>query len=383
MTNLFASPTLVGLVLQSAGVLMIAVLCLTLLRTIRRAPLVPWTAAWIALFVALMTLLLAFRAPQLAFVLHPIYMFFEYLFGYLIFAGCREYAMGRQLSRSDWPIGIVLFVPAFVLPLAAHWQFNVFFGFHALVCGYLFLLAWRQLRRARPSQRSAPGVRVLKVALLLLTLTYFVYGPVFVLTAIGWIEREPAFLAYSSLYDLLLLMMLGFGMVMVATGEVQSDLEVARDRLAGVAQTDYLTSAFNRYAFHTLLAYDLAGAAVIADIDHLKAINDRYGHAAGDAAIRAVASAIRACIRADDLLFRWGGDEFLVLLLGMAEADARTRLTVVNEQLRNVHLPGVDDAVTLSVSIGFASFDSAESLDEVIRVADTAMYRTKRNAVLG
>ena len=381
MTDLFASPTLVGLVLQSAGVLMISVLCLTLLRTIRRAPLVPWTAAWIALFVALMTLLLAFRAPQVAFVLHPVYMFFEYVFAYLVFAGCREYATGRQLGRSDWPIGIALLVPAITLPVAAHWQFNVFFGFHALVYGYLFLLAWRQLQRARPSRRSAPGVRVLKVALLLLTLTYLMYGPVFMLAALGWIAHEPAFLAYSSFYDLLLLTMLGFGMVMVATGEVQADLEVARDRLAGVAQTDYLTSAFNRYAFHTLLDYDLSGSAVIADIDHLKSINDRYGHAAGDVAIRAVASAIRACIRADDLLFRWGGDEFLVLLLGMAEGDARARLKVVNEQLRDIRLPGVDAAVSLSVSVGFASFDSAESLDEVIRVADSAMYRTKRSVV--
>mgnify|MGYP000968275266 FL=1 len=89
MTTLFDDPSLVGLVLQSAGVLMIAVLCLMLTRTIRRPPLVPWTAAWIALFIALMTLLLAFRVPRYAFVLHPVYMFFEYVFAYLVFAGSR------------------------------------------------------------------------------------------------------------------------------------------------------------------------------------------------------------------------------------------------------------------------------------------------------
>ena len=381
MNSLFASPTLVGLTLQSAGVLMIAVLCLTLLRTIRRAPLVPWTAAWIALFIALMLLLLSFRVPALSVGLHPAYMFFEYVFGYLVFAGCREYTGGKPFGRSDLPFALSMLVPAVVLPVAARWQFNVFFAFHALIYAYLFLLAWRQLQRARPTDRSALGVRVLKVALLLLACVYGAYGPIFALSAVGWIAHEPPFLAYSSFYDLLLLTMLGFGMVIVATGEVQSDLEVARDRLVGVAQTDHLTSAFNRYAFHTLLHRDLAGTAVIADIDNLKFVNDRFGHAAGDSAIRAVASAIRSCIRADDLLFRWGGDEFLILLINVGELDARSRLTVVNEQLRCVRLHDSDESVSVTVSMGFAPFDSAASLDDVIRVADNAMYGTKRSVV--
>lgn len=381
MTSLFASPSLVGLTLQSAGVLMIAVLCLTLLRTIRRAPLVPWTTGWVALFVALLLLLMAFRVPSLGVVLQPAYMFLEYVFGYLVFAGCREYTGGRPISRSDWPIAVAMLVPAAVLPVAARWQFNVYFAFHSLIYSYLFFMAWRQLQQARPSGRTGPGVLVLKVALLLLTIAYAAYGPIFILAAIGWIAHNPPFLAYSSFYDLLLLTMLGFGMVMVSTGEVQSDLEVARDRLAAVAQTDHLTAAFNRYAFHTLLPRDLEGAAVIADVDNLKSINDRYGHSAGDFAIRAVATAIRSCIRADDLLFRWGGDEFLVLLLGLSELEARNRLAIVNEQLRSVRVPGTDTTVCVSVSMGFAAFDSAESLEEVIRVADSAMYGTKRSVV--
>jgi diguanylate cyclase (GGDEF)-like protein len=381
MSNLFASPSLIGLVLQSAGVLMISVLCLTLLRTIRRAPLVPWTAAWISLLIGLMMLLLAFQVPGADVVLFSAYMFFEYLFGYLVGAGCREYATGKPLGRRDVPIALALVVPAIILPVAARWQFNVFFVFHSVIYGYLFVIAWRYLSYARPTKRSEPGVRVLKVALLLLAAIYFAYAPVFALAAVGWIAHDPAFLAYSSFYDLLLLTMLGFGMVMVATGEVQSDLESARDRLAGVAQTDHLTSAFNRYAFHSLLDRDISGTAVIADIDNLKSINDQFGHAAGDDAIRAVASAIRSCIRADDLLFRWGGDEFLVLLVNVSEVDARQRLARVNESLRDVRMPlrDGDTSVTVSISMGFAPFDSAQSLDDVIRVADSAMYGTKRS----
>ena len=380
MTNISANPALIGLVLQSAGVLMISILCVTMLRTIRRPPLVPWTAAWIALFVSLMATILVSQVPRLAIVLYPIYMLFEYAFGYLVFAGCREYAKGTPASWSDWPIGVVLLVPALVLPPATRWHFGVMFTLHSLIYAGLFLMAFGQLWSANPSGRSALGVRVVKVALVLLAAAYLGYALFFGMSeAVGLAQAPPRF-EYASFFDSLLLTMLGFGMVMVAAGEVQADLEVARDRLARVAQTDHLTSAFNRYAFHALLDRDLEGTAVIADVDNLKSINDQFGHSAGDAAIRAVATAIRGCIRADDLLFRWGGDEFLVLLLGFREQEARIRLSVVNEHLREVALSGTGGmTVSVSVSMGFASFDSAASLDEVIRVADTAMYGTKRH----
>ena len=160
---------------------------------------------------------------------------------------------------------------------------------------------------------------------------------------------------------------------------MHSDLEKARDRLAGVAQLDHLTSAFNRHAFYQVPDRDLSGTAVFADIDNLKSINDQFGHGAGDTAIRACATALRSHIRADDLLFRWGGDEFLVLLLGFSEADARKRLSNVNDLLRDIHIAGTGGGtMTVSVSMGLAAFDAAESLDEVIRVADTAMYGHKR-----
>jgi diguanylate cyclase (GGDEF)-like protein len=182
----------------------------------------------------------------------------------------------------------------------------------------------------------------------------------------------------------------------VLTGEVQHELEQAnlelgkrRDHLEATAQFDHLTSALNRHALYSLVGDSaggsvFTGSAAVADIDNLKAINDQYGHIAGDAAIRAVASAIRRCIRADDLLFRWGGDEFLVLLIGVSEADARARLGGLNDELRHTELPGVRLPVSVSATLGFAPFDSAESLDEVIVLADEAMYgRKKRTTQLG
>jgi diguanylate cyclase (GGDEF)-like protein len=272
----------------------------------------------------------------------------------------------------------VLALPALALPLLTRWQFNVLSVFHAALYGYLFFCAWWVLRTARPSARGRAGLLVLKTALAVLAAMYFLYTPIFAATSIGWLSADPPFLDFSPFYDMLLLTLLGFGIVMVTSGDVQSDLELARDRLAGVAQKDHLTSAFNRHAFYGLVDRDLPGTAVFADIDNLKSINDQFGHAAGDQAIRACASSIRAHIRADDLLFRWGGDEFLVLLLGVSEADARKRLAGVNNELRDVRGGAHEGGMTVSVSMGFAPFNSVESLDEVIRVADTAMYGTKR-----
>jgi diguanylate cyclase (GGDEF)-like protein len=378
MNSLFANPSIVGLALQAAAVVMIACMCLTLLRTAPRSPLVAWTSAWVLLFIALTMLLVAFHVLSLAHVLQPFYLFFEYGFAYLMLAGCREYATGVSLGRRDAWMGVVLAVPAIALPVLGKWEFNVFYPFHALIYAYLFFCAWRQLSGARPSARGRAGLRVMKAALAILALAYTTYAPVFAAASKGWIEHEPAFLAFSPFYDTLMLTLLGFGVVMLTSGEVHSDLEKARDRLAGVAQQDHLTSAFNRHAFYQVLHRDLTGTAVFADIDNLKSINDQFGHASGDTAIRACATALRSHIRADDLLFRWGGDEFLVLLLGVSELDARRRLSGVNDLLRDINLPQAGGTMTVSVSMGFAAFNSAESLDDVIRVADSAMYGHKR-----
>src|SRR5262245_17050548 len=109
------------------------------------------------------------------------------------------------------------------------------------------------------------------------------------------------------------------------------ELIAARDRLQSMVHLDPLTDALNRHAFHSLVNRPdetvlRSGCVVVVDIDSLKPVNDSYGHAAGDAVIRAVAKGIRSLIRADDMLFRWGGDEFLVVLFNVYEPHVRKRI---------------------------------------------------------
>jgi len=114
------------------------------------------------------------------------------------------------------------------------------------------------------------------------------------------------------------------------------------------------------------------------DIDGLKNINDCFGHSAGDAAIRVVVRSIRDIIRAEDLIYRWGGDEFFVIMVSMDAEMAETRMSRLENLLRSVKLDGVQEPMTIGVSWGFRDFTDIADLEKAISDADAEMYRRKR-----
>jgi diguanylate cyclase (GGDEF)-like protein len=147
-----------------------------------------------------------------------------------------------------------------------------------------------------------------------------------------------------------------------------------------MARRDALTDALNRHAFQALAARRRSGesgSVVIVDIDDLKPINDRFGHASGDDAIRATARAIRSLVRSDDAVFRWGGDEFLVLLPGLGPQEAGRRFEELERRLAQAELPGVG-AWPLRVSVGITPLESTEQLEAAVARADALMYERKR-----
>jgi diguanylate cyclase (GGDEF)-like protein len=162
----------------------------------------------------------------------------------------------------------------------------------------------------------------------------------------------------------------------------------ARDQLELLVQMDPLTEALNRHAFHSLLRRPEAGqdntvtsgSVAVIDIDNLKPINDTMGHTAGDKAIRAVARAMRSLVRADDMLFRWGGDEFLVLMFKLPEVEAWRRMEKLNRILEENCERWTGMQLTVTVSHGVAGFNSLTDLGAAIETADKAMY-AQRNRV--
>jgi len=387
-----AELTYVSLVIQWVGILVIGGLLLFLTQSIRRRFLDLWAAAWCCLVVALGALYFDFREDPPLHLLRAAYFLGEYAFAFLVLAGCRSAASGAALTRAAWlwlPVGAAV-------ALSLTWvsdDFNVGFAFHAAIVGALLAVACVTLLRARGRQ-GGPGLIVMCAALGLLALDFCHYVPVFLAAAARGYTRRFAYLNYTSAVDLILEVVLGFGMVMLTMESLRKEsekanreLQQALQRLEEIASTDPLTSALNRHAYRSLLAGrggagpDLAGCVAIADVNRLKEINDRDGHVWGDLAIRQVATAIRSVIRADDLLFRWGGDEFLVILQSLDEEEARRRFGRVNELLAEPAREGGGGgggSAPLSVSFGVAPFGRAAALDAAIERADALMYEGKR-----
>lgn len=393
MANFF-EPNFIALLVQAVGALLMAALCIALLRTMARPALRYWSMSWVTLCISLQALYLATYSPAFAFVGHVVYLLGTYVFGYMVYAGCRRYALGESPTRKE----LWLLVPAGVwciwLSRFAGGDVNVLFAVHALVFPYLFFRSLRVLGGVTAGPHVRVGIAVMKLALLLLTIDYLHYAPLRATASYKQLTVFNQYLSYAPLYDLIFQVMLMFGMVMTATGRVQQELEAAnadlkraRDRLEATSRIDPLTSALNRRAFSAVLADRSrdgralsSGVVAVIDLDGLKALNDKFGHAAGDAALLALAEALRLSIGPEDLLFRWGGDEFVLLLKDEKAVAAEQRLGGLNHQLSATTIPGAEAAVDLKASVGFSEFADAASLHKAIDDADRAMYTRKKTA---
>lgn len=180
--------------------------------------------------------------------------------------------------------------------------------------------------------------------------------------------------------------LLPFLLVAYLTSTLAADIFAARRRIEMLAQTDALTGLLNLRAYqefhrqaHLEAERDMQPYTVLMiDMDDLKAINDSFGHDAGNSAIVLVANCIRRTVRASDIAARFGGDEFVVLLRG-AETQAAAAIA---QRLRNLVYSTTLDVrarmIRCSVSIGQASFpDEGRDVRELLTVADRNMYRDK------
>lgn len=170
------------------------------------------------------------------------------------------------------------------------------------------------------------------------------------------------------------------------TLRVLFQLDRSRATLNDLARVDELTGLFNRRHMQAALTSSVersrrAGEALtvlMIDIDHFKTVNDRYGHENDDAVLRATADALRGCLRAGDVIGRWGGEEFLVLLPGttLRASQAVAQRLRASIEANPVQLSG-GRPHSLTVSIGCADASSVDASDAVDH-ADQAMYLAKR-----
>jgi diguanylate cyclase (GGDEF)-like protein len=167
-----------------------------------------------------------------------------------------------------------------------------------------------------------------------------------------------------------------------------SELEGMLTRTERLAMTDALTGVYNRRRFTEMLRREWATARrykhslslLLLDVDHFKAVNDGDGHAAGDEVLKNVAMIISSAIREVDVCARYGGDEFVLLLPHTTAQNAAVVADRVREKLARARATWSGAASAVSLSVGVATSDDATLVnpDELLEVADRALYEAKR-----
>lgn len=158
--------------------------------------------------------------------------------------------------------------------------------------------------------------------------------------------------------------------------------EQADERFRLLAKKDTLTGAWNRAHMQEIAQQEMIRqkryghpvSLIMADIDYFKETNDRFGHAAGDMVLKEFCEVVQCCIRATDILGRWGGEEFLLILpnsalLSTSELAERIRCGLENHDFPDVH--------KITASFGVAAYQEDESWEHWLNRADMALYRAK------
>jgi diguanylate cyclase (GGDEF)-like protein len=379
----------VGLLSQLAGALLLVGLFAALLRSHPRPQ--PyfrvWTLGWLSLVVALCGVGIQYALPQLmtAQPLAPRLANLIYQTGKLLYIACLV-AGTLNLVRGSrprvfmrWAVPAAL-AYAFTSTVLSGPLLNAVMVFQTpLLVAPFLVCGWLLLRFSR--SRATLGSRTTGVVFLGVAALWILYAIGFAVE--GFQPWQPPhgplyyLLQYNSFFDLILQMLLGYGMVVLLLEDVSRESEdarhqlaIAHDRLKQVSLYDPLTGVLNRRAYDEAAGLESLGGrfgtALMLDMDNLKLVNDTRGHAAGDELLRRLADTLRRCVRPLDRVYRWGGDEFLLLFPGASPEEVVPRL---REALRAV--PGLES------SFGAARFSGTEDLMAAIERADLAMYEEK------
>lgn len=294
--------------------------------------------------------------------------------GVAVWAGARSL---REVRPQRWlftgvPL-VTLVASALDNPATNTWSGGpVFLGAMCLTIG----LAARELWRLEPGYSR---VRMpLAAAAAGMSVFYFGRTVAFLLEG----QNGPTFVTYfgsavTTLVTMVLLVVVSFSMSALSNEQQTRTLRM-------VATRDDLTGLLNRKAFLDMAAELLAdpavtqgtGALILADLDHFKSVNDTHGHAAGDVALQSFASACLNTVRSTDLVGRYGGEEFVLLLPGASAARAEMITGEISRHLAQV--PTAGGLVMPTVSYGVALYDAGTSgVEDLIASADRALYMAK------
>jgi diguanylate cyclase (GGDEF)-like protein len=372
-----------ALLVQAAGTVLLFVVFLLLYRKFRRPAFLDWIASW-GFFLAsigLQWVILNSGGPDVARRI-PLFGLNLALLAHVFFLlrGVSRFRRERGGSR---PVEILWAIPI----LGAAWLLS---GTGAPGTLISFVRAAGYLATAVAFART-PGSAGGRVLLSCSFLLWAVER-----AAVGWAELHfgagaamPPAYAYGQFLEMFLEMTVGVGIIILLFEASQDELkrEMARlvesdTQVKEMGIRDRLTGLYNRHYFNDVIRRELArsrrhGAAIsvlLIDVDRFKEINDVRGHQVGDEVLQFVANFLTACVRESDLVFRWGGDEFLVLLTQADEASAAQKAEELSRNLP--HIPGAEH-LQPTLSVGWATHRPKAEFPRTLAEADARMYERK------
>jgi diguanylate cyclase (GGDEF)-like protein len=304
-------------------------------------------------------------------------------------AGC-VWAGARSLWTESPPLWQVGIGPAVVAVFSAidDPATNIWAGGPFYLSGMWVLLGMAATELFRQERAHVPGatsdsvtyrlaLRSMTFGCALVAVYYFARCVVFM--AVGW--TDPVFSTWfggqaTTLISTVLLATVSFSMSTLSNEQQTAALResAARDGLTGLLnRTEFLRLAAEEV--QRTLRDGVECQLILADLDHFKRINDEQGHLAGDRAIATFADACTASVRSSDLVGRYGGEEFIILLAG-ASADRASQVTEAIDEAM-VEAGGRDNVRLPTVSYGIATVEDGVDLERTIGYADAALYRAK------
>ncbi|MDQ6829821.1 MAG: GGDEF domain-containing protein [Gemmatimonadota bacterium] len=393
----------IGIIVQLVGAMLLALLFFVLRRDAsRRTYFGVWTQGWIALVLAMSALVIRYDlVPGFDVLIMPegaaerflygVYQLGKILYLAMLLGGSLAFARAIRLPRFH-AIAMVLGICFATLPLLLKQTLGVVVMCQAPIAVLAYTgssIVLLTLPRSRRSLGSRVTGFIFGAAAVLWVLYFFGFAASEGRMGSGLVSHFPtSWIAYNSYIDLLLQMLLAFGMVVMLmddskreADDARAELEVAHNQLRRTALYDPLTGALNRQAFEEGVGLESAkamfGTVIVLDMDNLKTVNDSYGHAAGDMLLHQLVVVLRASLRPSDRLYRWGGDEFLLVLPGAQGVEVSERVQRAIDDSLPINVMGAPRGLKALVSLGASVYASGEALEHAIAAADAAMYKNK------
>lgn len=237
---------------------------------------------------------------------------------------------------------------------------------------------------------------LLNLYLLVIIASAITLGKIITLLQLGLIASFYVYLATPLYIDLkftlidfseIMTLFSPFLLIAYITTMLAADVHYGRQMFKSLSETDEMTGLLNKRSFGTVLIkaatlakrYSYPMSLMMIDADNLKFVNDKYGHKAGDRLIITLADIIHDCLRMSDVIARYGGDEFVVLLPQATEDKAFEAGNRIKKAVENSSFDIEGNRVNTTVSIGIASYpNDALNMDELLEKADNSLYRSKK-----